>query len=137
MEKFLQLGVITESLQPSFENKCNLFQHIDSLPTGPEWECDVFVLTGDEKDEDGKLRMEEVELWKQNPVECIRELMGNSHFAEHMKYAPEWAYTDKNGQSWAYSEMSTADWWWVTQKLLPKGATIAAVIVATNKMQLS
>ncbi|PBK83046.1 hypothetical protein ARMGADRAFT_1048524 [Armillaria gallica] len=63
--------------------------------------------------------------------------MGNSCFAEHMKYAPEQVYTDENGQSQAYSEMSTADWWWAMQKLLPKGATIAAVIVATDKMQLS
>ncbi len=110
-------------------------------------------MTGDEKDEDGKLRMEEVELWKQNPIECIRELMGNSRFAEHIKYAPEQVYTDENGQSRAYSEMSTADWWWAMQvssitvmrtslikrqqKLLPKGATIAAVIIATDKTQLS
>ncbi|KAK0237384.1 hypothetical protein EDD85DRAFT_921863 [Armillaria nabsnona] len=86
--------------------------------------------------------MEEVELWKQNPIECIRELMGNSRFAEHMKYAPEWVYTNENSQLQAYSEMSTADWWWAIQvssitvmrtslikwqqKLLPKGATIAA-----------
>lgn len=55
-------------------------------------------MTGDEKDEDSKLRKKEVELWKQNLIECIRELMGNSHFAEHMKYAPEWVYTDENGQ---------------------------------------
>ncbi|KAK0485526.1 hypothetical protein EDD18DRAFT_1083189 [Armillaria luteobubalina] len=141
MEKFLQLGVIKESLQPSFENKRKLFQHIDTLPTGPEWECEVFVLTGDEKDEDGKLRTEEVELWKRNPIECICELMGNSRFVQHMKYAPERVYTDESGQSRAYSEMSTADWWWATQvssiKLLPKGATIAAVILATDKTQLS
>ncbi|KAK0476283.1 hypothetical protein EDD18DRAFT_1385437 [Armillaria luteobubalina] len=90
LEKFLQLGV------PSFENKRKLFQRIDTLPTGPEWECEVFVLTGDEKDEDGKLRTE--------------ELMGNSRFAQHMKYAPERVYTDESGQSQAYSEMSTADW---------------------------
>lgn len=94
------------------------------------------MLTGDEKDEDGKLRTEEVELWKRNPVECIRELMGNSRFAQHMKYAPERVYTDESGRSRAYSEMSTADWWWATQ-VSSKGATIAAVILATDKTQLS
>ncbi|KAK0481057.1 hypothetical protein EDD18DRAFT_1312245 [Armillaria luteobubalina] len=51
--------------------------------------------------------------------------MGKSCFAQHMKYAPEQV------------KMSTANWWWVTQKLLPKGATIAAVILVTNKTQLS
>ncbi|KAK0414400.1 hypothetical protein EV421DRAFT_1895078 [Armillaria borealis] len=33
--------------------------------------------------------------------------------------------------------MATADWWWKIQKLLPKGVTIAPIILASDKTQLS
>jgi hypothetical protein len=46
---------------------------------------------------DGEPIIEEHELWICNPVECIRELIGNPAFQEYMKYAPEKAYTDKYG----------------------------------------
>ncbi|KAF8800597.1 hypothetical protein BYT27DRAFT_7216882 [Phlegmacium glaucopus] len=36
-----------------------------------------------------------------------------------------------------YGEMWTADWWWDTQKLLPEGATIAPVILSSDKTNLS
>ncbi|KAK0209855.1 hypothetical protein IW262DRAFT_1527956 [Armillaria fumosa] len=33
--------------------------------------------------------------------------------------------------------MATTEWWWKIQKLLPKGVTIAPVIVSSDKTQLS
>lgn len=105
-------------------------------------------------DDEGKPRTEEIELWKRDPVACIRELMGDARFKEHMCYTPEQVYTDDTGTSRVYSEMGTADWWWqiqvhllifvlkgiltmTGQKLLPKGVTIALVIIASDKTQLS
>ncbi|KAJ3846007.1 hypothetical protein EV368DRAFT_53336, partial [Lentinula lateritia] len=37
----------------------------------------------------------------------------------------------------AIDEMWTGDWWWATQKLLPEGSTIAPIILASDKTQLS
>ncbi len=116
--------------------------------------CEAFEIQGDLIDENGNPRTEEVELWKQDPVACIRELIGDARFVKHMRYAPEHVYIDKEGSSRAYSEMATADWWWKIQvclfctyfgntslhqyqKLLPKGVTIAPVILASDKTQLS
>ncbi|KAJ7290123.1 hypothetical protein C8J57DRAFT_1164296 [Mycena rebaudengoi] len=36
-----------------------------------------------------------------------------------------------------YSEMWTADWWWNIQKLLPPGSTLAPIIIASDKTQLT
>ncbi|KAK0490115.1 hypothetical protein EDD18DRAFT_1311102 [Armillaria luteobubalina] len=116
---------IKEDVQPAFDTK------------RPEWTCEIFEVVGDEVDEKGERRTEEVELWKRDPVACIRELIGDPRFINCIRYAPERVYTDSNGTSRAYSEMATADWWWEIQKLLPPGVTIAPVILASDKTQLS
>ncbi|KAK0243557.1 hypothetical protein EDD85DRAFT_919323 [Armillaria nabsnona] len=126
IDAFLKLESIKNNVKPSFDNKRKLFQTIDKLPTGPEWTC-------------------EVELWKRDPVACIQELIGDAHFKDYMHYTPERVYMDGEGKSRVYNEMATADWWWkiqtmlkmiYLQKLLPKGVTIAPVILASDKMKL-
>ncbi|KAG8986685.1 hypothetical protein FRB94_002607 [Tulasnella sp. JGI-2019a] len=42
---------------------------------------------GDQEDEDG-CTSETLELWMRDPVECVKELMGNPVFAESMAYGP-------------------------------------------------
>ncbi|KAK0484111.1 hypothetical protein EDD18DRAFT_1430165 [Armillaria luteobubalina] len=137
IDKFLRLTSIKEDVQPAFDTKRKLFQTIDKLPTGPEWTCEIFEVFGDEVDEKGEHCTEEVELWKRDPVACIRELIGDPRFINCICYALERVYTDSNGTSRAYSEMATANWWWEIQKLLPPGVTIAPVILASDKTQLS
>ena len=80
--------------------------------------------------------------------------IGNPSFREYMGYAPEKAYVDKYGRTRRYDEMWTGDWWWATQvsemyhlfglslftylqMKLPPGATIAPVILASDKTNLS
>ena len=58
---------------------------------------------------------EDLELWLRDPVECIRELIGNPAFREYISYAPEHAYADEAGAIRIFDEMWTADWWWETQ----------------------
>ncbi|KAK0223918.1 hypothetical protein IW262DRAFT_1547637 [Armillaria fumosa] len=124
IDTFLKLESIKNNVNPSFENKRKLFQTIDRLPTGPSWSCEVFEIRGDLLDEKGNPRVEE-------------ELIGDAQFREHLWYAPKRVYTDDTGSSWVYSEMATADWWWNLQKLLPKGVTVAPIILASDKTQLS
>lgn len=59
--------------------------------------------------------VEEVELWSRDPIECIRELLGNPAFKDCMRYAPERVFEDKEGEVRVFDEMWTADWWWDTQ----------------------
>lgn len=138
---------------------------MDKLPTGPEWTCRLVRVHGDlgplddselEDDvaEDGQT--EELELWMRDPVACVRELMGNPAFDGSMAYAPEKVYIDAEGRTRRYDEMWTADWWWdmqvspshfssfdidtylkVSQTRLPAGATIAPVILSSDKTELS
>ncbi|KAF8874920.1 hypothetical protein BD779DRAFT_1678483 [Infundibulicybe gibba] len=136
-EKFLGLKKVRDGIKPSFHNNRAFLKKIDALPKGPEWQCEIFEITGDETDETGNLRTEEVELWKRNPVECVRELIGNPAFRENMKYSPTKIYEDPDGKNRGYDEMSTGDWWWETQMSLPSGATIAPIILSSDKTQLS
>lgn len=88
---------------------------MDALPRGPSWQCELFEATGDEVDDDGKPRKEVLELWKRDPVECIKELMGNPTFKDLLHYVPEHHYADAAGENHLYGNMWTADWWWNLQ----------------------
>lgn len=90
---------------------------IDTLPRSPgtNWTCEEVKITGNIKGEDGQMLEENVELWLRNPLECIRELLGNPAFRECMKYAPERHYADRGLSKRMFSEMWTGDWWWTVQ----------------------
>ncbi|KAI0728335.1 hypothetical protein C8Q72DRAFT_875895 [Fomitopsis betulina] len=136
-DKFLRLPIIRNRAHPAYQTKDNLLRDIDSLPDGVDWKCELVKLTGDIKDLDGNAMKEKVEFWFRNPLECIRELLGNPTFRDTMKYAPERHHVDKDGMTKVVSEMWTADWWWNLQELLPPGATIAPVILSSDKTKLS
>lgn len=88
---------------------------IDALPGGVGWNLRTIHLKGDLKDEDENELTEEMELWFRDPVECIKELMGNPVFKDVMRYAPEKMYSDKEGKEPIVNEMWTAEWWWKLQ----------------------
>ncbi|KAJ8079817.1 hypothetical protein PM082_016639 [Marasmius tenuissimus] len=128
---------IQQCIQPNFTTKDELLQDIDSLPGGVGWSCQTVKLNGDRTDEDRRPMTEELEVWMRDPVDCIKELIGNSAFREVMKYTPEKHYIDKEGQQKRIDEMWTADWWWELQKTLPTGATATPVILSSDKTRLS
>jgi hypothetical protein len=72
-------------------------------------------VVGDILDEDGAPQAETLELWRRNPVECIRVLIGNPEFKQHMKYAPYRLYTNDDGTDQCWDEMATDSWWWDVQ----------------------
>ena len=61
------------------------------------------------------MMIEDLELWKCGPVECIKELIGNLAFQNLVSYVPQQAYADKAGLNRIFNEMWTADWCWDTQ----------------------
>lgn len=58
---------------------------------------------------------EKVELWRRDPIDCVKYLLGNSALCESLAYAPERVYADDGGKQRKYTQMWTADWWWDTQ----------------------
>jgi hypothetical protein len=53
--------------------------------------------------------------YQRDPVECVKELMGNPAFKDMLKYAPERHFADLEGKICMIDEMWTAKWWWDTQ----------------------
>ncbi|KAF8811835.1 hypothetical protein BYT27DRAFT_7208143 [Phlegmacium glaucopus] len=137
MNDFLKLKSIQDGVKPGFHNVRALLKCIDMLPQGPDWTCASFRITGDEKDKDGNLGTEDVDLWCRDPVECIKELFGNPEFQDIQCYSPCRVYQDEAGTNREYDEMWSADWWWDTQTRLPKGATVAPIILSSDKTNLS
>lgn len=69
-------------------SKYTFFHKIDELPRGADWIYDDVSMTGDRAGEDGKMMSEWLDLWRRDPVECVRELIGNPAFREVMSYTP-------------------------------------------------
>lgn len=106
---------ISNKTDPTFKNDRSLYQKIDSLPLGSEWVCETFEVRGDRKDRQGRPQRETLQLWRRDPIECIRELVGNEAFKEKMHFKPERVYEDEDGKSRIFDEMWTGEWWWDTQ----------------------
>jgi hypothetical protein len=92
---------------------------INALPEVPEWNCKIFEITRDKadaRDASGMTMLtEEVELWKRDPVECIKELIGNPAFHDNMQFAPERVFEDMNCKNQKFDNMWRCEWWWDLQ----------------------
>ncbi|PIL32079.1 hypothetical protein GSI_06784 [Ganoderma sinense ZZ0214-1] len=137
IEDYLTLPITRTRTAPSFRNKRSFMQKIDALPAGVSWLCDQWELVGDLVDEEGDVRTEEIELWRRDPVELVRELLGNPIFRDSLRYAPEQLFANEDGSARIYDETWTGDWWWELQGLLPPGVTIAPIILSSDKTVLS
>ncbi|PSR76367.1 hypothetical protein PHLCEN_2v8507 [Hermanssonia centrifuga] len=111
IDKYLKLEITRKRSALSFKNKHSFFKKVDQLPRGPSWQCELFEAIGDEVDENGERKTERLELWKRDPVECIKELISDLSFRESLRYAPERLFEDPFGENPILSEMWTADWW--------------------------
>lgn len=80
-------------------------------------------MQGDLKDVDGRTLTEELEIWYRDPVECVKELMGNPMFRDVLTYTPLRTWLDEAGTEAVIGEMSSAEWWWKLQ--VCKSLTIA------------
>ncbi|KAI0693752.1 hypothetical protein BC835DRAFT_1207867, partial [Cytidiella melzeri] len=102
IEEFLKLAMVCAAHHENSQcagSKYKFLQQIDSLPVtdGMKWTYKEVKVVSNLLDEDGKAMTEKLELWHHNPVECIRELIGNPASEEHMSYAPEQVYADDEG----------------------------------------
>jgi hypothetical protein len=88
---------------------------VDALPSGPPFHVRYISVVGDIKEENGQFQKEELELWYRDPVELVRELLGNPAFAKYTTYEPYKVYKDMDKTNRCFGEMWTGDWWWDTQ----------------------
>ncbi|KAL6305981.1 hypothetical protein BKA93DRAFT_816611 [Sparassis latifolia] len=141
IDEYLALPIVSAPNYPGLLSMLKMVARrrskIDDLPTGPAWSCKKVLVHGNVTDENGEIMKEEVELWLRDPVECVRELIGNPLFRDSMAYVPERAFADKEGSRRIYDEMWTGEWWWETQEKLPEGAVVAPVILSSDKTKLS
>ena len=56
-----------------------------------------------------------MELWRRDPVECIKELLSNPAFNDCIEYEPKRLFEDPFGQKPIISEMWSAEWWETVQ----------------------
>ncbi|KAH7880127.1 uncharacterized protein C8R40DRAFT_1158616 [Lentinula edodes] len=140
IDQFLKLTKVREDMKPPFKNTRTFLQFIDSLPRGPGFTCTPMKITGNIKDMNGDFRTEILELWHRNPLECVAEILANPLFKNHQVFEPERVFRQqKDGvpSNREYNEMWTGNWWWDTQDMLPDGATIAPIIIASDETRLS
>ncbi|KAJ7646307.1 hypothetical protein DFH06DRAFT_1270854 [Mycena polygramma] len=136
-ESFLKLPIVTERVKPSFESKRTFLECIGRLPIGADWNIRHIPLTGDLLDENGEARTETAELWFRDPVECVKELIGNPSFKDVMDYKPTRLFKDAEGTEEFIKEMASASWWWKMQTRLPIGSTCVPLILSSDKTRLS
>lgn len=144
----------------TFKDSRTHLKCIDALPFGlAHWKAIDITYPSDIMDSQGKPVIEALELWARDPVECVAELIGNPSFKHAINYAPVkvFEHNDTGEQEQVFGEMNSAEWWWrvqvsllspssppmhkfnmhLQQKELPEGATVAPVILSSDKTQLS
>ena len=97
------------------------------------------------------------QIYYRNPIDVIKSLWSNPTYANQMVFSPQKLQTSSDKTSRLYNEMWTGDWWWkiqvfilfkayiidllnyfnIKQDKLPKGATVAPVIISSDKTQLT
>ena len=112
---WLTVRLQIKSVSPSFHNTRALLRKIDSLPTGPKWERVEISIKGEGVGGDGAMVTETVELWRRNPLDCIKELLSNPAFKDKISYKPRKTFMDESRTEQVYGEMWEGDWWWTMQ----------------------
>ncbi|KIY47149.1 hypothetical protein FISHEDRAFT_20254, partial [Fistulina hepatica ATCC 64428] len=124
----LCLPGLRDALKLSYHNTRRLHQIVDSIPErAGKWSTKVLSFD-DTPDEKYYLR-------HRDALEAICGLWRDLTFKDQLVYVPERVFNDKDNR--VYNEMWTGQWWEETQDRLPYGATIAPVIIATDKTQLT
>ncbi|TFK79294.1 hypothetical protein K466DRAFT_463762, partial [Polyporus arcularius HHB13444] len=80
IDRYAKLLITRNRTKLSFKNKKVFFKKIDRLLTGTPWICDVLSVTGDLLGPRGQNLTEELELWRHDPVDCVKELIVNPAF---------------------------------------------------------
>ncbi|KAG1884783.1 hypothetical protein F4604DRAFT_1977115 [Suillus subluteus] len=117
------VGAFDNVLWLSYHNVRGLHKMVDSIP--PHAKCKTRELWY-KSDPDNKHIIH-----YRDPKEVISALLGNPAHAKDIVYCPRKIFTDSSKMTRIYNEMWTGEWWNTVQ-----GATLAPVIITTDKTQL-
>ncbi|KAI1785454.1 hypothetical protein LXA43DRAFT_976229 [Ganoderma leucocontextum] len=129
-DRFLHIPGVRESLGLSYETVRAMLELIESVPErAGQWYLKRLSFQ-DCPDQKFTIR-------HRNVLDAIRSLWGDPALAKYLVYKPRHVFADATKQKRIYSEMCTGNWWHAIQSRLPAGATLAPVILATDKTQLT
>ncbi|TFK45605.1 hypothetical protein OE88DRAFT_1740110 [Heliocybe sulcata] len=128
-DRFLDIPGIREHLGLSYKNMRQIHQTIESIPARAPWKT-AHISLADDPNEKHLIQY-------RDPVEVIRSLISNPAHSESMVFSPKKVYTNMSKTKRVYTEMWTGKWWHAVQAGLPKGATVAPVLISTDKTQLT
>ncbi|KIY71495.1 hypothetical protein CYLTODRAFT_390132 [Cylindrobasidium torrendii FP15055 ss-10] len=137
IDSFLKLEKV-KGLGLPYGGKRSLLNIIDQLPKGAGWKYTPLTVHGDVIGEGETRTLDEVvEVWHRDPVEVVRELVGDPTFEGHIKWSAQKVYRDKTRTCRSFSEMNTGEWWWELQGTLPSGATLCPLIISSDETKLT
>ncbi|KAF7363254.1 hypothetical protein MVEN_00678500 [Mycena venus] len=129
-DRLLDIPGVQEKLGLSYSNIRGLHKIVDSIPErAGEWTTKSLSFP-DRPGEKYLIRY-------RDPLAAIRTLLGNPAYAKDIVYIPKKVLSDSDRNNRVYNEMWTGKWWTGVQTKLPLGATLAPVIIATDKTQLT
>ncbi|KIY73463.1 hypothetical protein CYLTODRAFT_216470 [Cylindrobasidium torrendii FP15055 ss-10] len=133
--RLLEIDGLRERLGLSYRNTAGLHEHVDAIPRRAGQWYDKHITFPDRPNEVFILRHRDI-------IECIRSLWGDPELSKHIVYKPCKLFQKSSEPgtergSRLYNEMWTGQWWWFIQDKLPIGNTLAPVIIATDKTQLT
>ncbi|KIY60598.1 hypothetical protein CYLTODRAFT_427819, partial [Cylindrobasidium torrendii FP15055 ss-10] len=133
--RLLEIDGVRERLGLSYKNTAGLHNRVDAIPRRAGQWYDKHIIFPDRPNEVYTLRHRDI-------LECIRSLWGDPELSEHIVYKPckifqKSSEDGKERGSRLYNEMWTGQWWWFVQDKLPRGHTLAPIIIATDKTQLT
>lgn len=88
-----------------WKNNRALLKDVDKLPHGPSWVVKTFTLEGNRGSED-------VEFWRRDPLDVIKQLLLDRTLGRHMHWAPQRHFTSRSRKQQRRDEIWTADWMW-------------------------
>ncbi|KAF9552907.1 hypothetical protein CPC08DRAFT_619975, partial [Agrocybe pediades] len=126
----LTFNQVVDKLGLSYRTMKALHNKLDAMPErGGQWEQRVLKFD-DNPEESFTIRF-------RNPIEVIKSLWKDPDLSPEMVFKPQQVYKDSSKEHRVYSEMWTGKWWNSLQVRLNQGGTIAPVIIATDKTQLT
>ncbi|KAG8731673.1 hypothetical protein FRC10_001585, partial [Ceratobasidium sp. 414] len=121
---------LPRNLDWHWKNVSELDQEILHLPCGPRWFRETKIVEGDQG-------VEVLDLWRRDIRDMVRWLLSNRRFIRHTQYAPEHQHDSPTMENRVYGEAWSADWWWRMQNILGPYATVAPIILSTDKTKMT
>ncbi|KIY63769.1 hypothetical protein CYLTODRAFT_125515 [Cylindrobasidium torrendii FP15055 ss-10] len=133
--RLLKIEGVRTALGLSYDHARGLHEKVDSVPRRAGRWYTKHITFPDRPEEVFTLRHRDI-------LDAIRSLWGDPELADKLVYKPCRMFHQPTEEGQArgarfFNEMWTGNWWWYIQDQLPEGHTLAPLIIATDKTQLT